>query len=311
MQSMATPAADLPIDAALVRALLQAQHPDLAQLPISELEPGWDNALFTLGDSLLVRLPRREAAAELLRNEQRWLPVLPQLPLPISAPLRIGVAAHDYPWNWSVLPWLPGTAADQAPPNAGQAVGLAECLRALHVAAPNDAPRNQYRGVPLQTRAAAVAERLAFVRGKTDCITPQIEHAWRQSLLAPIDVPDTWLHGDLHARNVLVADGRISAIIDWGDIAQGDCATDLAAIWTLLPTAESRGQAMDCYGGSVATWQRALGWAVFFGVTLLATGLVDNPRHAAMGMLTLQRISEGANQPWGWRRSNPKSISVR
>src|SRR5690349_17446964 len=102
-----TPVAEFAIDSAFVASLLTEQHPDLAHLPLREIDAGWDNAMFRLGDRLAVRLPRRTAAAPLIAHEQTWLPQLaPQLTLPIPAPYRVGVPARGYPWRWSVLPWL-------------------------------------------------------------------------------------------------------------------------------------------------------------------------------------------------------------
>src|SRR6188472_1139756 len=101
------PAAEFDIDAALIRALLNAQHPDLANLPLVDVGAGWDNKLYRLGENLAVRLPRRAAAAGLIEHEQRWLSELaPQLPLPVPVPVRIGRPGCGYPWSWSVTPWL-------------------------------------------------------------------------------------------------------------------------------------------------------------------------------------------------------------
>ena len=103
------PAADVEVTTELVRRLLAGQHQDLAGRPVEFLANGWDNAMFRLGDDLLVRLPRREAAAQILLNEQRWLPVLaPRIQLPIPYPERTGLPAHGYPFSWSVVPYLPG-----------------------------------------------------------------------------------------------------------------------------------------------------------------------------------------------------------
>jgi aminoglycoside phosphotransferase (APT) family kinase protein len=289
-----TPPPDIAIDADLVRALLRSQHPDLAALPIELLGNGWDNALYRLGDSLLIRLPRREVAAALIRNEQRWLPLLaPLLPLPIPRPVRIGIPSDNYPWRWSIVPMLAGETADANEPRSDQAAVLAEFLNALHVAAPSDAPRNSVRGVPLANRAAAVGERFQRLH-RAGLVDARIVAMWNEAVATPIDVSDTWIHGDLHARNVLVHEGRLAAVIDWGDVAQGDCATDLAAIWTLLPTLAAREHATQLLGRvSSDTWTRARGWAVMFGVTLLDTGLVDHPRHARMGHQVLRRILDG------------------
>ncbi len=140
--------------------LLRAQHPDLAGLRVEPLGCGWDNTLFRLGDRLVVRLPRRTLGANILVNEQRWLPVLaPRLPLPVPVPVRVGRPAVDegYPWPWSVVEFLPGTAASSGVPfdPAVAAADLGGFFGALHAAAPSDAPANPFRGVPLASRAAS------------------------------------------------------------------------------------------------------------------------------------------------------------
>jgi aminoglycoside phosphotransferase (APT) family kinase protein len=127
----------------------------------------------------------------------------------------------------------------------------------------------------------------------TSLITPQIRQIWQAAVQAPLDQPLTWLHGDLHSRNVLVEHGIITGIIDWGDITAGDPATDLAAIWMLFADPDARQAALAAYSGlSDATLRRARGWSVMFGVMLLDSGLVDNPHNAAIGAHTLQRVAE-------------------
>lgn len=289
-----TPLAEVAIDAALVTALLQAQHPDLAHLPLHAVDSGWDNAMFRLGERWAVRLPRRALGAPLIEHEQAWLPRLQAtLPLPIPVPHRIGAPALGYPWAWSVVPWLPGTPADHDQPHASQARVLAAFLRALHVAAPADAPRNPVRGVPLRDRAEAVAPRIERLAANTDAITPRVLQIWQDALRAPIDVSPTWLHGDLHPRNVLVERGVITGIVDWGDITSGDRAGDLSSIFMLFAEASARREAFSSYGAiSDATLQRARGWAVLVGVALLDTGLIDNPRNAELGRRVLTRVAE-------------------
>jgi aminoglycoside phosphotransferase (APT) family kinase protein len=296
--STGTPTAEFAFDGTFVVRLLTDQHPDLAHLPIQEVDAGWDNALFRLSDHLAVRLPRRAIAAPLILHEQRWLPHLAaQLTLPIPAPLRVGIPALGYPWHWSVVPWLIGRAADQHAPDAAQAQPFAAFLRSLHVPAPADVPANPFRGVPLQQRAAVVEARMQRLASTTSLITPQIRQIWQVALNAPLDLPPTWLHGDLHPLNVLLEHGVITGIIDWGDITAGDPATDLAAIWMLFAELNARQHALDAYGElSDATLQRARGWAVLFGVMLLDSGLIDNPRNAAIGARTLQRVAESSEQ---------------
>lgn len=291
--AIGTPASEIDIDVSLVHSLLATQHPDLAHLPLYWVDTGWDNAMFRLGDQLCVRLPRRKIAAALIEHEQTWLPQLPNLPIPVPIPYRLGHPEQGYPWKWSVLPWLTGVTADQQELNYDQAQRFAAFLRSLHVPAPSNAPFNPFRGVPLHQRATAVEERMQRLEQKTNLMTPDIKHIWNQALDAPMDVEATWIHGDLHPCNVLVEKGAIAGVIDWGDITRGDRATDLAAIWMLFSDPQVRQQVIATYANaSEATLQRARGWAVFFGVVLLDTGLVDTPRFTVIGERTLRRIAE-------------------
>ncbi len=292
--AMETPISEIEIDTALVYSLLSHQHPDLAHLPIHLVDAGWDNVMFRLGDELSVRLPRRKAAATLIENEQTWLPLLaPQLTIPVPTPYRIGKPTPNYPWYWSILPWLAGTPADQEEPDANQVKLFASFLRSLHVPAPLNAPVNAVRGVPLNQRAAAVEARMQRLETKTNLMTQKLRDTWNQVVNTPIDVEPKWLHGDLHPRNILVENGAIAGIIDWGDMTSGDIATDLAAIWMLFSDRYVRQEVIAAYQNiSPATRKRALGWAILFGVILLDTGLVDHPRHAVMGERILRHVSE-------------------
>jgi aminoglycoside phosphotransferase (APT) family kinase protein len=290
------PAADIEIDETLVRSLLRAQHPDLAHLPLQSMDSGWDNAMFKLGDDFAVRLPRRVAAAKLIEHEQRWLPQLaPLLPIAVPAPVRVGQPAENYPARWSIVPWLRGRNADFNEPGLHQAERLAAFLCALHRPAPADAPVNPYRGVPLRERTAHMVERIGRLQRETTVLNDAALRIYEDAVEAPIDVEPTWLHGDLHGGNLLVDDdGVITAVIDWGDMARGDRSTDLATLWMNLGDRKARENAMRaCHGVSDATWRRAKGWAVFYGVTLGTSGLAGDTRHALMARRTLERIVAG------------------
>ena len=289
------PAAEIVVDSNLARALLRTQHPDLSEFPREEVAQGWDNFIFRLGATMAVRFPRRLASVAALEHEQRWLSTVAQrLPIPVPAPLRVGKPCDQYPWPWSIVPWLRGETADLAPLKADQAKPLARFLHALQSTAPADAPKNPTRGVALQERAASIEERMHRLVQKASLINPLVRKAWESGVQASPAELTTWIHGDLHPQNVLVEDGELSGVIDWADIAAGDSATDLATAWMLLPTVAARESVINEYGSvPAATWSRALGWAVNFGTLLLETGLVDNPRHATIGELTLQRIVEG------------------
>ena len=134
------------------------------------------------------------------------------------------------------------------------------------------------RGVPIQVRKTNTLERIERVQEKTDLISPAIEATWEAALGSPECRERRWLHGDLHAQNVLVSgNGEIRAIIDWGDLTAGDVATDLAGIWALLDSAEARATALAVYGPDADLLCRARGWAVLFGVVLVDSGLINNP----------------------------------
>ena len=187
-----------------------------------------------------------------------------------------------------MLPWFEGTTADLEPPGRGQGAVLGGFFKALHQPAPADAPRNPYRGVPLADREARAVEQLARLAERGDLVTPALRTIWETALATPIDVEPRWMMGDPHARNVLVKDGRLAAMIDWGDMGQGDPANDLGAVWMLLGERAERAAAMAAYGGTAATWARARGWAVAFGAML--ADITDDPRLVAMGERTLRRV---------------------
>ena len=284
------PDPDVSITPELARTLLRTQHPDLAGLPIEPIAEGWDNAVMRLGPDLALRLPRRAIAAWLTFVEQTWLPVVAKgLPLPVPAPVRSGAPGSGYPYVWSVVPWFEGEMAALAPLGPSEGERLVEFLRALHRPAPPEAPHNRFRGVPLAERAEAFEDRLRQVESRLGAASEHVRGVWRAALEAPIDLPRTWFHGDLHGRNVLTRGGRLAAVIDWGDMAAGDAACDLAAVWTLLDGARTRERALAAYGVTQPTLARARGWAAHMGVMMLA----GDARLTGLGLQTLERLREG------------------
>ncbi len=286
-----TPDAEFEVDQNLVARLIASQHPDLAHLSLSFEASGWDNVMFRLGEDLAVRLPRRTMGAEFIHSEQKWLQGLaPRLPLLTPVPIRLGIPELGYPWTWSIVPWISGQTADLDPPDADQGPILAAFFRALHKPAPTDAPHNPVRGVPLATRKEMFDKQLEFLSSKTDLIDRRAIVIWEAGVKAPIDLDGVWVHGDPHPRNVIVQNGKLKAFIDWGDMTAGDPANDLSSIWMLLESESARQAAIDAYGASDATWDRARGWAMYYVVVLLAAGLADDPRMAAIAEQTLQRL---------------------
>lgn len=275
------PAPEILVDAGLVSELISAQHADLADLTITLLDRGWDNTNYRLGQDLLVRLPHRQAAAELIDNEQRWLPELaPRLPIPIPMPVRLGLPAGRYPWNWSITPWFDGDVAARASLDrpATDAARLGSFFAALHQPAPHNAPRNPYRGGALIDRSDSFGTNLEALDSRFD--KDLIASIFANATTVEPPTEPCWLHGDLHTRNMIVDDGELSAIIDWGDICAGDRACDLAAAFMLVPGHIE--EVASWAGATPDAWERARGWAAHFAVLYLLFG-EDDPVMAMIG----------------------------
>jgi aminoglycoside phosphotransferase (APT) family kinase protein len=264
---MEEPPAEFEIDEVLVNELLATQHPDLAGLPLRPVGSGWDNAIFRLGSELSVRLPRRALSVPLVLNEQRWLPeIAPRLPLPIPVPIRRGVAGSGYPWPWSVTPWFPGTTAANAVLEDPETLArqLGDFVESLHFPAPEGAPRNPYRGIPLVARDRRMRVGIDHLDASFDRIS--LLRAWEDA----VRIPEwrgrgVWLHGDLHPFNLVIERDRLSAVIDFGDVCAGDPATDLAVGWMLFDE-PARSEFREALGTDADTWMRGRGWAIALGV---------------------------------------------
>ena len=285
------PAAETEISVELVRALLADQHPDLAGLDLRFENEGWDSAIYRLGSDLAVRLPRRAINAALLPDELRWIPELaPQLPLPVSAPVRAGEPGHGFPWPWSITPWFDGASwADDDVDDAvlaGRVLG--DFVRALGTDAPADAPTTPYRGGPLTDRDAGVRDRVAVLGDTIDAAA--VMALWDAALAAPVATRRVWNHGDLHPANIVVNEGRLAAVIDWVDLNGGDRAYDLAAAWICFTDVDARAAFVAAAAeDDHATWVRARGCALSHALACLASSS-DNPRMHAVGRRTLEAV---------------------
>lgn len=286
------PAAEVSVDARLVRRLVREQHPDLAGLPLRPLGNGWDTVVYRLGRDLTVRMPRRELGARAVAGELRWLPHLAAaLPLPVSEPVRAGQPSRGFPWQWSICRYVPGrpVAGRGCDGAAGRvaAVRLAGFLRALHTPAPPGAPTSGWRGVPLAVRDATVRTALA---GLDPADARLLLRRWQDGCSAPDHPgPAQWLHGDLHGLNVLAVRGRISGVVDFGDLCAGDPATDLAVAWAVLD-GPARHQLREACPLDPAAWARGSGWAAFFATMFLAHSL-QAPQNHAIGRRILEQLA--------------------
>lgn len=255
-------------DAALVGRLLTAQFPQWADLPIEPVRPfGTDNALYRLGGDMVARLPRRERTSRTLAKERHWLPKLaPRLPLAVPIPLADGMPAEGYHFEWSVYRWLEGenaTIARVTDPSR-LANDLAQFVRALQRINASRGPlpgdHNFSRGVPLAMRDEATRAAIASLGVSIDVGT--VTAAWEAALRAPEwERPGVWIHGDLDSRNLLVQEGRLSAVIDWGGLGVGDPACDVMVAWKVLYP-ETRDSFRAALSVDEATWARGRGWAL-------------------------------------------------
>jgi aminoglycoside phosphotransferase (APT) family kinase protein len=255
---------ELEIDEALVRRLLEAQFPAWAGLPLAELPAGGtDNTIFRLGEELSVRLPRRRSfPAGALDDEHEWLPRLAALlPLAVPTPVARGAPGEGYPHAWAIHTWLEGAdAASAAFDRARAAVDLARLIEALWRVDPAGGPPPGGRGGPLPPRDRATRAGIAALTGTIDVV--RVTAAWEHALAAPVwEGSPTWVHGDLDARNLLVADGRISGVLDWASVCVGDPACDVKVAWAVLD-AETRPVFRELLRIDDATWSRGRGWAL-------------------------------------------------
>lgn len=287
---------EVPTDVALVRRLLAAQFPEWADLPIEPVpSSGTDNALYRLGDDMVVRLPRIHWAIGQVEKEQRWLPQLaPRLPFAIPVPLAMGTPGEGYPWNWSVCSWIKGETATNAriaDPHQ-LAADLARFVTALQgidpAGGPSPGQSSSGRGVPLATRDASTRAAIDSLHGMIDTAAATV--AWDTALqaLAWDDAP-VWIHGDIAPGNLLIEDGRLNAVIDFGCLGVGDPACDLQVAWNFLST-ETRDVFRTALAVDDATWARGRGWALSVALIALPYYQTTNPVLAGISRYAINEV---------------------
>jgi aminoglycoside phosphotransferase (APT) family kinase protein len=282
----------------LVQRLVAEQCPQWAERPVTALPDdveGTDNVLFRLGDELVVRMPKIHWAQDQAESDARWLPRLsPHLPAAVPVPVHVGRPSSGYPWVWSVVPWVIGST----PPRLGvDDVRLAQDLAAfaltLHALDATGGPTKPpgSRGTPLVHADAGARAGLERLRAHDDGIDlAAAERAWELCVSAPDWAGDpVWIHGDLQPGNLVVDDGRLVAVIDWGALGVGDPAPDVAAaLWTFT------GEARDAYREAVcpddATWLRACGWALAPSLTGIDYYRHTFPRMAEHGRRMVRAV---------------------
>ena len=267
-----------------VRRLVADQFPHLADLRIEPVaKGGWDNWTFHLGPELLVRLPSAAEYALAVEKEHLWLPALAaRLPLPIPAPLAKGEPGAGYPHPWSIYRWLDGetAAVDRIADPVRFALDLAGFLAALQdvdaAGGPQPGVHNWFRGGTLRTYDKKVEHALLALDGRVDAAL--VRKIWARAVGARWDGVDRWFHGDIASGNLLLAHGRLAAVIDFGTCGVGDPACDLAIAWTLL-SVEGRAAFRERLSVDDATWARGRGWALWKTLSTYSR-TVDDPEDA-------------------------------
>ncbi len=272
---------ELRVDGPLVRSLVDRLDPSYAGLPLRRLDTsGSTNALFRLGDDLLVRVPRQPGGTETIEKERRWLPyVAAALPVPVPEVVAVGDPGSGFAERWSVVRWLDGdlpvVPARGDEPRHDLAYDLAEvvtALRALDVPleALRDPALRWYRGEPLAAVDDEMKRLLAECRDVDglDLDLGACAALWDEALTLPgagkAGEP-RWYHGDLVAENLLVRDGRLAAVLDFGGLSVGDPTVDLAVAWELLDSA-ARETFRHATGADDPAWLRARAWALAMAV---------------------------------------------
>jgi aminoglycoside phosphotransferase (APT) family kinase protein len=285
--------ADITVD--LVSRLVAEQFPEWAGLQVRPVDvDGWDNATFRLGETMSVRLPSAEHYVEAVEKEHRWLPVLaPGLPLPIPVPLGQGKPGCGFPRPWSVYQWIGGDPVTEETVTdlPALAADLAGFLAALYRIDPADGPgpgsHNFYRGGPLTVYDEETRKALSALRGHID--TALAAEVWQAALDCPIDGRPVWFHGDAQPGNLLLRDGRLGAVIDFGTSGVGDPSCDTTIAWTFL-SGESARLFKERLPVDAATWVRGRGWAIWKAMIVLVRALEDDPQDAAYTKNVIEKI---------------------
>ena len=261
----------------LVRGLLQEQLPEWAELRLADAPlRGTDNALYRLGDDMVVRLPRIHWAVGAIRREYEWLPKLAaHLPLEIPTPLALGRPTEGYPWPWSVYRWLDGKdlSSDIDADRDFILDDLVEFIQSLRAINIEGSPVGR-SGFPLRSIDASVRNALERLPNEYD--RAALLRLWE----AALKVPDwqgapVWMHADLDGRNLLVKNGRLSGVIDWGCAGLGDPAFDVSTSWKLF-SPPARAALKSRLRVDQATWDRGRGLALALAVNALSYYTVAN-----------------------------------
>jgi aminoglycoside phosphotransferase (APT) family kinase protein len=269
------------IDADLVRRLLAQQFPQWADLPVTPVEiDGWDNRTYRLGSGLTARLPTHSSYVAAVDKEHQWLPVLgPQLPVEIPEAVAKGAPGEGYPYPWAIRRWIPGeTASVETIADLDEfAQSIAAFILALQgidaTGGPAAGAHSFHRGAPPEYYHDETLAALAVLKGRID--TDLAREVWDAALATSWDQSPVWFHGDIANGNLLVQDGHLSAVIDFGTSGVGDPACDLVIAYTFF-SGSSRATFRDAVDQDPGTWARARGWALWKALITEDLRVIDN-----------------------------------
>lgn len=305
------------IDSALVKRLIAAQFPQWKDLPVAPVEvDGWDNRTYRLGDEMTARLPTGAGYVPAVAKENEWLPRLaPLLPFAVPPVLGQGEPGEGFPFPWSVRGWLPGETAHRGriEDMSCFAVSVAEFVLALQRCDPTGGPlageHSWYRGAPPAYYDTETRRCLAELDGRVD--VERVAAVWEAALAAEWRGSPVWFHGDIASGNLLVVDGRLSAVIDFGTSGVGDPACDLVIAWTMF-AGEDREAFRQAVGQDAGTWARARGWALWKELLVLADCSDSDPERAAARRHVISEIlaaHDSFAQPLDRRHISDRTLS--
>ena len=293
---------------AVVRALLAAERPAWSAIPLQRIEAsGTEHAMWRgrVGDGLdiVVRLPRRPGASDGAAIEHELLQRLEASPLPavvaIPRVLHVGSPHERFPHPWSVLAWLDGRDAwtarddidDDSPRLAARLAEIVTAIGTVEQGLPVPKRGGGDLGIAIRPHLDLLLEQLdRFGRRAEDLFDVERVRRLAADSYDVVDPTTTcFLHDDLIPGNVLVRDGDIAAVLDWGSACYGDPARDLAPAWSILGP-EGRRSFRAIVAPDDATWARAKALELCHAVDAV---LHHVPRGHAVGAVmaaTLDRI---------------------
>ncbi len=255
------------IDIQLVEKLVRSQFPKWNSHPIKPVQlSGTGNYSFRLGDSMIIRLPRTPRHAQQVEKEYTWLPKIKSyLPLPIPEVLGVGKPGEGYPWNWVIYNWFEGEPLASSPVSDLKllAEDLAHFFSKLHNIDFKEGPlpgiQGSNRGGPLTDHDLEMRAGIATLKKRMD--VSKVVAIWEKALKAPKQTTPIWIHGDVSSSNILVQNGRLSAVIDFGQLTRGDPAYDFACAWIFLDK-EARRHFRKILNIDDDTWARSHAWGL-------------------------------------------------